>query len=73
MNIEDKVMFNIIDNEELYITDELYYALRREISISIRSGSEVGVGEAQELLHLLGTQLLQTNIAEIAQQDDPVD
>lgn len=71
MSIEDKVMFNILDNDELYITEELYYALRREISLNIRSGTIFD--EAQELLHLLGTQLLQTNIAEIVQQDDLVD
>ena len=61
MTIEDKIMFNIIDNVDLNISDELYYALRREIGLI--GGSRKT--EIQDFLHLLGHQLLSIDVSTV--------
>lgn len=61
MMIEDKIMLNIIDNDDLNITDELHYALRREIGLI--GGSRKT--EIQDFLHLLGHQLLSIDVSTV--------
>lgn len=54
-------MLNIIDNDDLNITDELHYALRREIGLI--GGSRKT--EIQDFLHLLGHQLLSIDVSTV--------
>lgn len=66
LSFEDKVMLNIINNDDLIISDELFYALRREIDLN--SGSqEYRKAQLQDFLHLLGNQLLSINVSDLEQ------